>query len=335
MRVTIVGQGLAGTILAWQVLREGGDVRVVDRGDRPTASQAAAGLITPLTGRRLALSWRFPELLPAARSFYDWAGRMLKHELFRPRTISRVFRDAVERETWEGRASGLEPWVSPVRSAGLPRGIRAPWGFGEMKGGGVVNTECFLRLSRERWIEEGRFRWGETELGHGSDSGGPTVFCTGIAAAAHPDFAWLPFRPAKGEILTLRIDGFREERVWNRAGHWLLPVGGEHYRCGATYSWDRLDSEPSKEAREDLERRLSEYMDLPWEVVEQKAAIRPVIRWSRLVMGSIPGASGMWVFNGLGSKGALTAPFFARQLARCVLKGEPIDAEAGLPLPTG
>ncbi len=330
MHVTVVGQGLAGTILAWRLLQEGGEVSVVERGDHPTASQASAGLVTPLTGRRMALSWRLPELLPAARDFYQWAGFMLGEDVFCSRTICRIFRDAAEREDWEKRAPGLENWASPVRPVDPPRGIRAPWGFVEMTGGGVLNTERFLRLSRELWMREGRFRWGEAEPGEGRQEAGPVVFCTGIAAAAHPAFAWLEFRPAKGETLNLRIRGFSEERVWNRAGQWLLPLGGEYYRCGATYSWDRLDSEPSREGRAVLERRLREYLDLPWEVAGQNAAIRPVIRRSRVVLGRFPGISDTWIFNGLGSKGALTAPFFAGQLARCLLRGEPIDAEVDL-----
>jgi glycine/D-amino acid oxidase-like deaminating enzyme len=79
-----------------------------------------------------------------------------------------------------------------------------------------------------------------------------------------------------------------------------------------------------------LEGRLGEFLVLRWEVVEHAAAVRPVIRRSRLVMGTLPGSRHEWVMNGLGSKGVMTAPYFGRQLARSVLWGEALDAEVDL-----
>ena len=66
----IVGQGLAGTALAWTLLRRGYRVLVVDRCDEITSSKIAAGLITPITGMRLVVSWRLDEFLPFATEFY-------------------------------------------------------------------------------------------------------------------------------------------------------------------------------------------------------------------------------------------------------------------------
>ena len=54
----IVGQGLAGTTLAWCLLEAGLSVLVTDREEEVTSSKIAAGLITPITGQRLALSWQ-------------------------------------------------------------------------------------------------------------------------------------------------------------------------------------------------------------------------------------------------------------------------------------
>src|SRR4051794_41445927 len=66
----IVGQGLAGTALAWALLRRGRRVLVIDRERGDSASRIAAGLITPVTGKRLAKSWRGGELFPAAGAVY-------------------------------------------------------------------------------------------------------------------------------------------------------------------------------------------------------------------------------------------------------------------------
>ena len=67
----IVGQGLAGTALAWELIWRGRDVLVVDAGEAVTSSKIAAGLVTPITGQRLALGWRVDERLAAARPYYE------------------------------------------------------------------------------------------------------------------------------------------------------------------------------------------------------------------------------------------------------------------------
>ena len=51
------------------------------------------------------------------------------------------------------------------------------------------------------------------------------------------------------------------------------------------------------------------------EVVDHVAGVRPVVRASKLVMGLHPSEARVGFFNGLGSKGVLTAPFFATQFA--------------------
>ena len=57
MDVVVVGQGFAGTALAWQLRWRGASVLVVDRGDPDTASKVAAGLLTPMiAGAAMAFS---------------------------------------------------------------------------------------------------------------------------------------------------------------------------------------------------------------------------------------------------------------------------------------
>ena len=66
----IVGQGLAGPTLAWQLMDAGQRVLILDANEEVTTSKIAAGLITPITGQRIALSWKVEEFLPVARKFY-------------------------------------------------------------------------------------------------------------------------------------------------------------------------------------------------------------------------------------------------------------------------
>ena len=66
----IVGQGLAGTCLAWELRALGASFVVIDREAAVTSSRIAAVLMTPVTGQRLVKTWRWAELRAAAWEFY-------------------------------------------------------------------------------------------------------------------------------------------------------------------------------------------------------------------------------------------------------------------------
>ena len=69
VEVLIVGQGLAGSLLAWQLIEHGFRVLVIDDGAE-NASQVAAGLINPVSGLRLLKTADSETLLAAAHALY-------------------------------------------------------------------------------------------------------------------------------------------------------------------------------------------------------------------------------------------------------------------------
>src|SRR5215207_7423922 len=102
----IVGQGLAGRALAWALLREGRSVRVIDR-EGESSSRVAAGLVTPVTGKRLARSWRWDELYPAAVAFYRAIEAETGSAFFHQRPALRLFANEAERDEFRRRESTL------------------------------------------------------------------------------------------------------------------------------------------------------------------------------------------------------------------------------------
>src|SRR5436190_1596500 len=103
----IVGQGLAGTTLAWQLRRRGQRVLVIDHEGGGSASRIAAGLVTPVTGKRLAKSWRWDELFPAAVTFYRSLEAEIGGAFFHQRPAVRLFADEAERDEFERRAETM------------------------------------------------------------------------------------------------------------------------------------------------------------------------------------------------------------------------------------
>jgi glycine/D-amino acid oxidase-like deaminating enzyme len=155
-------------------------------------------------------------------------------------------------------------------------------------------------------------------------TGSALVFCEGHAGAANPWFSWLKWKSAKGEILNLSIPALAaEKRIINRGG-WLLPTGDGSFRSGATYTWDNLNSESTEEAGNVLRHRLQTLLRVPWEVTGHQAAVRPILHQSLAKMGRHPSHPALVFFNGLGSKGVLHGPRYARMLAENLVSGVPL-----------
>jgi glycine oxidase len=204
----IVGAGLAGTALAWALHRRGRTVRLIDREPPTTTSRVAAGLLTPITGKKPAVSWRWGELRPAAERFYREVEATTGRSFFHSRPIVRVMTSAKEREAFtRSEFAGLvTPAEPPLDADAVPQ----PFGVVLMPTAAQLDTAAYLDASREHFTRLGVYERGEWD---GRHADGVTVLCQGyVSGGAFP----LPFRPAKGEILSVRIPGLNERRAINR-----------------------------------------------------------------------------------------------------------------------
>jgi len=120
-----------------------------------------------------------------------------------------------------------------------------------------------------------------------------------------------------------------EERVVNR-GVWLAPAGVDIFRAGSTYDRENLDCTPTPAGRESICSRLREFLRLPFEVIGHIAAVRPIVDERKPVLGLHPDNPCFGFFNGLGSKGALLAPFYAAHFAGFLAGEHPVDPEVDL-----
>ena len=116
----------------------------------------------------------------------------------------------------------------------------------------------------------------------------------------------------------------------NRGRVWLLPIGDGVFRVGATYDWDSNDCNVTAEGREFIESRLKGLIKVSYEILDQQAAVRPVIGTRKILIGIHPGHDRVGFFNGLGSKGVLLAPFFAENFAAHLCGEAEIDEEVDL-----
>jgi glycine oxidase len=318
----IVGAGLAGTTLAWHLHFAGVPLLLIDREPDTTASRIAAGLLTPITGQRLAKSWRLDEFFPVAERFYRKVEAITGSSFFHLRPMLRLFRTPREIEIFWAKKHSEFTGLVEAKAEVNPEEVCAPLGGFTMTTAAQLDVPGYLDASREFFLKRGEYEVRDWQGHTVPPLSEQVIFCQGFQSIPNPWFAGVPFQAAQGEILTLRIPGYREPRILNH-GIWLAPAADGLYRAGSTYSWDKLDSQPTPEGRAEIEAKLREFLMLPFEVVDHRAAVRPVILESRPRMGLHPQFPNLGFFNGLGSKGSLLAPFFAGQFAEFLQgKGE-------------
>lgn len=311
--IQIIGHGLAGAILAETLSASGLKVSVWDDGGT-ASSRVAAGMFTPLTGRRLIPSWSLEEALPVVTRFYPALEKALDCRFFYPLPTYRIFRREDERAEWErDRENGF---TKPLHMGALP--FRAPFGGCEIRGGGWVDLPKMLDALIAR--RKAKNEWGRTEDPE------ITVWAEGVRASENPLWKDVGWRNAQGDILTLRIPELAEDRIYN-FGKFLVPLGNQLFRCGATYAWDETSPQPREQGRLELEADLQSVLKLPYEVVGHEAGIRPVAVARVPVAGPHPEQSDQWIFNGFGSKGVLMAPWMAERLLTCIRDRIPLPGE--------
>ena len=147
------------------------------------------------------------------------------------------------------------------------------------------------------------------------------MFCRGFREAAGAFFPEVRWRAAKGQILELECPGFDPGYTVHGAGIWLTSDRDDRLLAGATYEWDPLDAKVTTAARERLMSGIRAVLALPFAVVGQRAAVRPIVHGRKPVIGRSSRSDRVWLFNGLGSKGALFAPVLAASLVSSI-KGE-------------
>lgn len=317
---TIVGQGLAGTCLAWELWKRDAPFRLVDR-EQGGSSRVAAGLINPVTGKNYEPSNNLSTFLPQAMNFYAAAEEALDATFWHPLPILRLA--ASEKEWDKMQAKAALPEVACwVEQAPTPMVGSDWWGRLVLKGGGRLETRTFLDKSREFFRQKGCYEQAEIQL---DDAPKQTVWCDGAVGLIAGRYG--EHRCAKGEILTVQAEDWPENSIRIGAGGWAIPIGQHRFKVGATYEWDELDESPTETGRKQVEMLANQLGGPNFTVIDHQAGIRPILRRSQPLIGPLGDEQkDQWMFNALGSKGSLYAPGIATELAAWLLDGEETHA---------
>ncbi len=337
----IIGQGLAGTVLAFTLRERGEEVRIVDDGHRSSSSMVAAGLWNPIVFRRIHTSWIADSFINTLEEFYPKVEKLTGAEFYTSLPVWRVHGNQQEADYWQAKKDLPEfaPYLAEANFSSAYKFPEFEFGDGFVRHCGFIKVPEFLMAARAYFISKGIYREENLELpddpqeacnilcaGKKPDR---VIDCRGYQSARSPWFSYLGFGLTKGELLTIRCPGLSLESIFN-AGFFLLPLGDDLYRLGATFDWDRVDDVPTEEGKQELLNKFKAWIDLPVEVIDHQAGIRPTVEDRRPLIGKHLTADQLYIFNGLGTKGVMLAPFLAAHFVDFLLEGKPLHPEADI-----
>ena len=322
----IVGQGLAGTLLAHELFRQNKSFVVFNDPDQIKSSDVAAGLINPVVFRRMTKSWLVDDAFPQMETTYRKLEELLHEQLYFPCRMLKILReDGVDFWKEKAFANHLETYLDIEPNLNFKyTGIFNTFSFGCVNKSGRLDIQKLIfafsgflgqhNLIRNEKVDYEKLILQPDSIVYDNIRAQKIIFCEGSAASQNPFFKNLKFKHSKGEVLELKIPELNLKEIFS-SEVFVMPIGNNSYKVGATYSWDDLNWETTDAARKELLSKLKNISSTHFEVINQKAGIRPTMHDRKPVIGLLPDNPQIGIFNGLGSKGVLLGPYFAKQFA--------------------
>lgn len=329
-RTIILGQGIAGSVLAWQLHWQSKAVTIVNSPDRPCASTVAAGLIMPISGKKFTLHKDYASRVVLAEQFYNRVEDLAGEKIYRKIRVYRHFLSQGDRDFF------LNERYESVR--GLVEVIQEPDGrpVGFLMEGARLNVPAFLRCTERFFRRNHQYISADLDPGTAISvqetqvqisslqlTADRIVFCQGASGVGNPWFPEIPDHPLRGEILKIQLDKpLAHDAVvgdhWLTPDHffdsgWSAPISATTYLLGATYDRKDLTAGTTEAGRNELLSALSVMTDGPCNVVGHVSGIRAGTRRREVVMEVHPRHPHVGILNGLGSYGSLLAPWAAEQ----------------------
>ena len=333
----IVGLGLSGTCLSQTLRKEyNKSVFVVDHDGGKKCSRIAIGTFNPVVFKTFTHTWKAPELIPFLKEFY---GGMSKN-LITDRPVYKSFKSEDQKRLWHEK-SQEEPFAKFLFQEEVPllEGVISPLGFGKVRHSGNLDMIQFLDdfrniLKKEGALLEERMNYAELEIledeiRYKKVRARKVIFCEGHETLLNPWFSYLPFKETKGEVLIIRVEGWKPGGIVHN-GINIVPMSDGLYWVGSTFDWDDKSLETTESARKKLIDQLAGTINVPYEIVEQKAGIRPTVKDRRPILGQHPREKLLHVFNGMGTRGVMLAPYFAKEMAEYLENGKVPEKEVDI-----
>ena len=333
----IVGSGLAGIAFA-ETLLQNQKSFVVFENLSQNSSRVAGGLYNPVILKRFSEVWEAQSQLVTMNAFYAQLKPRIEPQFDYKMPILRKFFSVEEQNNWFAASDkpNLAPFLSTELHFKAYKGIQADFGYGEVLHTGYVDTASLLTAYRnyltatnsfrqeafdysEVDIEEDYVQYKDIQAKH-------LIFAEGFGLHANPFFNHLPLDGTKGELFIIKAPGLDLDVIVNTSV-FILPLGNELFKVGATYNWKDKTDLPTEDGKTELVARIREIINCDFEIVSHFAGVRPTVRDRRPLVGTHAEYNRIHVLNGLGTRGVMLGPAMAKALYDTIENQVPLVKE--------
>lgn len=331
----IVGSGLSGIAFSEFALNNNKTILVINNQSQ-NSSKIAGGLYNPVILKRFSEVWNAADQLELLSDFYSKLEKKLSIKLDYKLPLLRKFYSIEEQNNWFTASD--KPNLSKFLSTNLVTRkwlqIDSPFNYGEVLHSGFLDTALLVDAYKrylqkndlyfELDFEHSKLITNESFVIYDSIKAKHIVFAEGFGMLNNPYFNTLPLDGTKGELLLIRAPKLKVE-VIIKSSIFVIPLGNDLYKIGATYNWQDKTSIPTEEAKKELLDNLSELINCEFEVVEHYAGVRPTVKDRRPLVGTHPLYKNVHLLNGLGTRGVMLAPAMAKSLFDNIEHQIPLD----------
>lgn len=338
--VLIIGQGISGTWLGYYLQKQNRSFVVIDNNQPNSASRIAAGIINPVTGRRIVKTWMIDELIEFLVPAYKELSNDLGINVIEQKKLVDFHPTPQMKLAFDERLKeNAEFLYQPADQRFYNDVFNYDFGFGEVSPCYVINLKQILLEWRKKLIANDQLAGEEfkidellvtdSEITYKNIKAGKIIFCDGINSSQNPYFKNLPFALNKGEAILIESADIPSSPVFKK-GMMLTAAGNGIYWIGSNYLWEFTDDQPSEQFKRQTELLLNNWLKVPFKIVDHKASIRPANIERRPFVGFHPVYKNVGILNGMGTKGCSLSPFFAKQLTEHIISGNDILPEADI-----
>ncbi|WP_231555172.1 FAD-binding oxidoreductase [Cellulophaga sp. Hel_I_12] len=333
----VVGLGLAGIAFCEQLEANRKSFQVFSDASQ-TSSVVAGGLYNPVILKRFTLAWNAKEQLELAMPFYQKIEERLNIKIDFKIPVLRRFASIEEQNMWFEAADKpqLNYFLSPKILKNKNQHLHADFGYGEVLYTGWLDTKLLLKCYKEHLLKKAQYtnasfnfeklKMADDFVEYEGIKAKQIVFATGFGLHQNPYFSYLPLNGTKGELLTIKAPELKEPNVI-KSSVFIIPLGADLYRIGATYKWKDKTNLPTQESKDELLEKLDSFLKCDYTVVDHVAGIRPTVADRRPLVGRHPKHANLYALNGFGSRGVMIAPMAAQQLFGAIEHQKPLHPE--------
>ncbi len=336
----IVGLGLAGIAFAEELNKQKKSY-VVFEDNSQNSSLVAGGMYNPVVLKRFTSVWNAKEQLEIALPFYKELEKKFNTTYSYKVDIYRIFKSVEEQNNWFLACDKimLQDFMIPKIIKNNNEWINAPFNFGKLINTGRIDVKKLVSDYRDLLINNNvfkheKFLYNNIEfyndyIVYNNLKSKKIVFCEGFGLKENPFFNYLPMREAKGELLTIYAPNLKIDFLI-KAAVFVLPIGGDMYKVGATFNWKDKTKTPTIEGKDELITKLNSFINCKYKIIDHTAGIRPTVSDRRPLIGVHKKHKQLAILNGLGTRGVMIAPLMAKKLFQYIENEIPLNNEISI-----